>query len=33
MIDPESGARLAGAGPRRDGYALAFCVRPAAATA
>lgn len=24
MIDPESGARLAGADPRRDGYALAF---------
>ncbi|MGE5191894.1 MAG: gamma-glutamyltransferase [Deltaproteobacteria bacterium] len=24
MIDPESGARLAGADPRRDGYALAY---------
>ena len=24
MIDPESGARIAGADPRRDGYALAF---------
>jgi gamma-glutamyltranspeptidase/glutathione hydrolase len=24
MIDPDSGARLAGADPRRDGYALAF---------
>jgi hypothetical protein len=24
MIDPESDARLAGADPRRDGYALAF---------
>ena len=24
MIDPESGARVAGADPRRDGYALAF---------
>ena len=24
MIDPESGARLGGADPRRDGYALAF---------
>ena len=24
MVDPESGARLAGADPRRDGYALAY---------
>jgi len=24
MIDPESGTRLAGADPRRDGYALAW---------
>ena len=24
MIDPESGARLGGADPRRDGYALAY---------
>ena len=24
MIDPESNARLAGADPRRDGYALAY---------
>ena len=24
MIDPESGVRLAGADPRRDGYALAY---------
>jgi gamma-glutamyltranspeptidase len=24
MIDPESAARLAGADPRRDGYALAY---------
>jgi gamma-glutamyltranspeptidase/glutathione hydrolase len=24
MVDPESGARLGGADPRRDGYALAF---------
>jgi gamma-glutamyltranspeptidase/glutathione hydrolase len=24
MIDAESGARLAGADPRRDGYALAY---------
>jgi gamma-glutamyltranspeptidase/glutathione hydrolase len=24
MVDPDSGAFLAGADPRRDGYALAF---------
>ena len=24
MIDPESGARIAAADPRRDGYALAY---------
>ncbi len=24
MIDPQSGARIAGADPRRDGYALAY---------
>jgi len=24
LIDPKSGARLAGADPRRDGYALAY---------
>jgi hypothetical protein len=24
MIDPESSARIAGADPRRDGYALAY---------
>ena len=24
MIDPETNARLAGADPRRDGYALAY---------